>query len=251
MIVVLHEHTDARSLQSVMGKIVQVSGDNSVHVLDPKDMISRISYLPVSTDFKNIWKNTKILSVDISFGKDGKGDPTYLVPQIESIHSLLQNDPTILFVQGNEPWASRLDTLERLFIRIRSVGIILFSLSLFSILFLWGYAIRAVSITNDSESINLSTRKSFWMEPSDENAPLTEIKKSTPRTGLVIGLLSGTLSMILVWASHAALYPHWADPFLIGASGKGESWRLLWMGIPVLTGVIGWFSGILSRILPS
>ncbi len=251
MIVVLRERTDASALQSVMEKIVQVSGENSVHVLDPKDMMSRISYLPISSDFKDIWKNTKILSVDISFGKDNKGEPTYLVPQIESIHSLLQNDPTILFIQGNEPWASRLDTLDRLVIRIHSVGIIFFSLSLFSIIFLWAYAIRARSISGDQEGTNLSTRKSFWMETSDETAPLSEKKESTPSLGLVIGFLSGSLSVILVWVSHVVIYPHWADPFLIGISGKGESWPLLWMAIPVLTGVIGWFSGILSRFLPS
>ena len=252
VIVVLRKSAGTHALQSITEKIVQVSGDHSVHVIDPKDILSRISFLPVSAGFKNVWMDRKILSVDITFGKDKKGDPTYLVPQMEAINSLLQNDSNILLVQSNELWGSRLDSLERLVLRIRSVGIILLSLSVLSVVFFWGYAIRGVGLSRSQDGdSDPPRRKSFWMESPDESDALVEKGVSSIHTGLAVGLLSGILSLVLVWSSHSALYPHWADPFLLSAPGKEETGGFLWMGIPLLTGVIGWFSGLLARILPS
>lgn len=252
MIVVLHQEADPHSLQSITEKIGQVSGKNSVHILTAKDILSQLSYLPVSTNFKKIWKDRTILSVDITFGIDPKGNPSYLVPQMESLHSILQNDSSVLLIQDNERWAARLDSLERLVLRVRAVGSILLIFSLFSVVFFWGYSIRAGSISDPTRNSEIPSKRSFWTDATDETASSLPQEISPIRSGVLIGVLSGLLSLLLVYSSHSVLYPHWADPFSpLSITEQNGSGRFLWMGIPVLSGVIGCFSGIVARILPS
>ncbi|MHB8422686.1 MAG: cell division FtsX domain-containing protein [Leptospirales bacterium] len=252
MVVALQQNTDSHSVQSMIEKIELISGKNSVHLLDTKDILSQLSYLPVSRDFKKIWKGRSILSVDITFGKDQKGDLTYLGPQMESLHSILHNDTSVLLIQDNGKWASMLDSLERLVLRIRTVGGILLTLSLCSVVFLWGYAIRGGSYPETSRMTETPPQKSFWMDSSEKTDSSMSKETSPILLGLVIGVMSGILSLLLVYISHSALYPSWADPLLpFRIPGQERSGRFLWMGIPVLSGVIGCFSGIVARILPT
>ncbi|MHB1604867.1 MAG: cell division FtsX domain-containing protein [Leptospirales bacterium] len=251
MVVVLQQNTDSHSVQSIIEKIELISGKNSVHLLDTKEILSQLSYLPVSRDFKKIWTGRSILSVDITFGKDQKGDLTYLGPQMESLHSMLHNDTSVLLIQDNGKWASMLDSLERLVLRIRTVGGILLTLSLCSVVFLWGYAIRGGSYLETSRTTETPPQKSFWMDSEKTDSSMS--KETSPiLLGLVIGVMSGILSLLLVYISHSALYPNWADPLLpFRIPGQEGSGRFLWMGIPVLSGVIGCISGIVARILPT
>lgn len=254
MIVVLKHRTDLKTINAVLDKIAMVSGEKSVRILSDKNILA---YLPPMKDGEKIElpsRFQRILSVRISYGKNTKGETTYLVPQIESIQEMLNQDSHVLLMEANEKWASNLDYFKRLLKKTRVVGLSFFIFSSLALLFFWTLALRSHwgrnsnRVDGEKESPD---RKRMW--DSSASLPVEEQPEAPPFHvfwgGLLVGLFSGLIALLSVMALHPILYPDGLDPFMHSAqgaiSGKGN-W--IWVSFPLLTGAMGCFSSVLSRI---
>ena len=254
MIVVLKHSTDLKTINAVLDKITMVSGEKSVRILSGKDILA---YMPPMKDGEKMElpsRFQRILSVRISYGKNTKGEMTYLVPQIQSIQGMLNQDSHVLLMEVNEKWASNLDYFKHLLEKTRVVGLSFFIFSSFALLFFWTLAIRShwgVNSNRVKGEKESHDRKRMW--DSTASLPVEEQSEAPPfhifLGGLFVGLFSGLIALLSVMALHPILYPDGLDPFMRSAQG-GISGKDDWICVafPLLTGAMGWFSSVLSRI---
>ena len=253
MIVVLKHTTDNKTMNALLDRITEVTGEQSVRLLSPKEIAG---FLPAMKDGESVRVPSRfqhILSVRISFGQDSQGQKTYLLPQIKSLKEFPDQDPHVLMMELNEAWAFRLDALARMMEKLKVVGLIFSLLTLLGLFFYWvqifrfkwlsGKSLSGSSVKGEPE------RKLMWQAASEntEETPLEEVVIPVLWGGWIAGFFSGLIALLSLMVIHPVLYPEGLDPFL--SSGfSGNSDNLDWFLFPVMTGAFGWLSSAFSRI---
>lgn len=265
--VVFREGLSQQKVNSLMGRIVQVSGPNAGNFLDAKDILAKFADFPDPNLVKMVWGQRRVLLLNIALGKDPKGHRVFLVPQVEAIRTILKGDPDVLLIEANDAWAKRLDQLDLFMRRLKRVGFFfigagLLGLTYFWAIFLWAQNAEAPTTktkVKESEELGNDQRKVFWGAPDPEiqnpDVPESGIPtsmKSMLVNGTALGIAVGILSFAIIWSGHAFLYPGNLDPFIVGKGWfGGDKDRALLLSLPVVAGVMGWFSGVVSRLLTS
>ncbi len=266
MTVVFRERMPQEKSNALMGRIIQISGPNAGSFLDAKDILAKFESFPDPNLVKMVWGERKVLLLNIALGRDPKGQRVFLAPQVEAIRTILKGDPDVLLIEANDVWAERLDQLDQFMRRLKRVGFFFIGAGILAFTYFWAIFLKAYETgghatekkERDLEESEKDQRKVFWgvsdtkiQNDIPENA-IPVSMKSMLVNGSLMGFVVGILSIATIWSGHAFLYPGNLDPILVGKGWLGgDTNRIMLLSLPVITGVMGWLSGVVSRLLPS